>query len=171
MVPAMIPAMMFTNNPLFYMSAHFEVKYLKEFTIEKYGSRIKDDNDNVTFDSEFANWGMFYDRLGVGPLERDTVQACFGGVFAASVKKIKEQKMEVWNTVEQSLSRGASIQEGHYMERMWGMLLASPLEQYQLDAVKNYAWRSGGVAWRVGDRRDGKDHEWKEGDQDGTGLQ
>jgi hypothetical protein len=47
--------------------------------------------------------------------------------------------MGVWKTAEQSLSRGGNIQEGHYMERMWAMLLALPLEEYQVEAIKNYS--------------------------------
>eukprot|EP00980_Cylindrotheca_fusiformis_P004887 scaffold1038_cov100-Cylindrotheca_fusiformis.AAC.10 len=47
--------------------------------------------------------------------------------------------MEVWKAIEKGMSRGDNIQEGHYIERMWGMLLAAPLEQYQVDAIYEYA--------------------------------
>jgi hypothetical protein len=49
--------------------------------------------------------------------------------------------MEVWRAAERSLSRGDNIQEGHYMERTWAMLLASPLEEYQVKAIKSYSSR------------------------------
>jgi hypothetical protein len=135
----MVPEKMYREKPKFLLSAHFDLQSLKQFKIKNYGSIAKYDSDNVKFDSKFANWGQFYEHLGSPPLERDMVQMCFGGVFATSVKQIKKRKMEIWKTAEQSLSRGDSIQEGHYMERMWGMLLASPLEQYQVDAIKEYS--------------------------------
>jgi hypothetical protein len=62
-----------------------------------------------------------------------------GGIFAASVKNIKKRKMEVWRAAERSLSRGDNIQEGHYMERTWAVLLASPLEEYQMKGIKSYS--------------------------------
>jgi hypothetical protein len=37
------------------------------------------------------------------------------------------------------LSRGDNIQEGHYMERTWAVLLASPLEEYQMKGIKSYS--------------------------------
>ena len=35
--------------------------------------------------------------------------------------------------------RGDNIQEGHYAERSWGLLLASPLEQFQNEAVRKHS--------------------------------
>jgi hypothetical protein len=86
-----------------------------------------------------GTWDSFYKNLGAGSLETELVQVCYGGVFAASVKNIKKRKMEVWRAAEESLSRGNNIQEGHYMERTWAVLLASPLEEYQVEALKNYS--------------------------------
>lgn len=72
--------------------------------------------------------GSFVTSLHVGPFP-NVVHVCYGGVFAASVSNIKKTKSSVWNTVENILSRGDNIQEGHYMERSWGMLLSTPLLQ------------------------------------------
>jgi hypothetical protein len=121
-------------------SVYFELETLRNWQIVDYASRNKYDSDNVPFESALANWDLFYKNLGAGPsLEPEIVQVCFGGVFAVSVKNIKKRKMGVWKAAEQSLSRGDNIQEGHYMERTWAMLLATPLEQYQVEAIKRFS--------------------------------
>eukprot|EP00980_Cylindrotheca_fusiformis_P030878 scaffold25562_cov132-Cylindrotheca_fusiformis.AAC.2 len=135
----LVPEVMYRKSRIFYLSAHFDLKSLKQFKIKEYGSKKHYDSDGVPFDSEFPTLGSFYDHLKIGPIGRKMVQVCYGGVFAASVKQIKKQKMEVWKAIEKSMSRGDNIQEGHYIERMWGMLLAAPLEQYQMDAIYKYA--------------------------------
>lgn len=91
-------------------------------------------NETTMFESNFANLQSFVDKLDIGPLPK-VVQVCYGGVFAASVSSIRKTKASVWKTSENILSRGDNIQEGHYMERTWGMLLAAPLETYQMDAL------------------------------------
>jgi hypothetical protein len=129
-----------TPEQKFLTSVHFELETLRNWEIVDYTSRNKYDSDIVPFESAFANWDLFYKNLGVGSsLEPELVQVCFGGVFVVSVKNIKKRKMGVWKAAEQSLSRGDNIQEGHYMERTWAMLLATPLEQYQVEAIKRYS--------------------------------
>lgn len=135
----MVPEVMYREKPRFWLAAHFDLESLKEFKIKQYGSKSQYDSDNVMFDSAFPTWGSFYDHLGAAPLEREMVQVCFGGVFAASLQQIKKQPKEVWSSLKESLSRGDNIQEGHYAERMWGMFLALPLEQYQVEAIKEFA--------------------------------
>jgi len=91
-------------------------------------------NDQAKFISSYTNLGSFVNSLDVGSFP-NAVQVCYGGVFAASVSNIKKTNSSVWNTVEKILSRGNNIQEGHYMERLWGMLLSTPLLQFQADAM------------------------------------
>eukprot|EP00980_Cylindrotheca_fusiformis_P004882 scaffold1038_cov100-Cylindrotheca_fusiformis.AAC.5 len=123
----------------FELSAHFHVESLRAFQISSYGSIMDYKSDSIPFESDYHTLGSFYDHLGAEPVDREIVQVCFGGVFAASVRRIRQQKMEVWKRLEESLSRGDNIQEGHYAERMWGMLLAPPLEPYQVEAIKAYS--------------------------------
>jgi hypothetical protein len=135
-----VPGPWTRNAPKYLMSAYFELETLRKFAIVDYTSRNKYDSDSVPFESALANWDLFYKNLGAGSsLEPELVQVCYGGVFAVSVKNIKKRKMGVWKAAEQSLSRGDNIQEGHYMERTWAMLLATPLEQYQVEAIKRYS--------------------------------
>mmetsp|Transcript_2084 Transcript_2084/g.4918 ORF Transcript_2084/g.4918 Transcript_2084/m.4918 type:complete len:468 (-) Transcript_2084:178-1581(-) len=54
--------------------------------------------------------------------------ACFGGIFATYWGQLSSDDapltLEGWKAVTKSLSRGNSIEEGHYMERWWGDLLS-----------------------------------------------
>jgi hypothetical protein len=43
--------------------------------------------------------------------------------------------------IEDTLNRGDNIEEGHFMERSWAASLASPLEKFQIEALKNYSSR------------------------------
>eukprot|EP00980_Cylindrotheca_fusiformis_P000090 scaffold19_cov114-Cylindrotheca_fusiformis.AAC.37 len=124
----------------FTVSAYFEFETLRNFTKTEYKSRNNKlvAGDNVTFESDLHSWELFYNNLGAGPVEDELVQVCLGGIFAASVKSIKKVKKEVWKAAERSLSRGDNIQEGHYMERIWALLFAAPLERYQVEALRNY---------------------------------
>ena len=45
--------------------------------------------------------------------------------------------------METSLSRGDNIVEGHYAERLWGALLATPLQEFQIEALRQFS--TGGV--------------------------
>jgi hypothetical protein len=54
---------------------------------------------------------------------------CFGGVFMTSLERIHYSPVGDWRAIEQSLSRGDNIEEGHFMERLWASLLSPPLSQ------------------------------------------
>jgi len=123
------------------LSVYFDVEELSKFTLHRTytNPKAKYETDGVEFKSVYQNWGEFYDSLPVGPIPTDVVQVCNGGVFAASVKNIRMREMAVWKSAEEKLSRGDNILEGHYMERMWALFLATPLQQYQVDALRSYS--------------------------------
>jgi hypothetical protein len=50
---------------------------------------------------------------------------CYGGTFAAMRSSIRARPHATWAALEQSLRRGDNIEEGHFVERMWGALLTS----------------------------------------------
>ena len=54
-------------------------------------------------------------------------RVCFGGAFAATRSQIWARRAETWRRLSDALSRGNNIEEGHYSERLWGLLLAPPL--------------------------------------------
>ena len=122
-------------------SAYHDLKSLFTFTIVNHGRNAKGyTSDGVGFKSVYANLGSFYDYLGApaGPLP-EIVQVCYGGIFAASVSNIKKRDMSIWKRIEESLSRGDNIQEGHYAERSWGYLLSTPLQPFQVEALRTHS--------------------------------
>jgi hypothetical protein len=64
---------------------------------------------------------------------------CYGGIFAASTENVFKQNLRVWTTLEKALERGDNILEGHFAERIWGSLLATPLEAFQIEALRNHS--------------------------------
>eukprot|EP00980_Cylindrotheca_fusiformis_P004881 scaffold1038_cov100-Cylindrotheca_fusiformis.AAC.4 len=137
----LLPGFVYLHDPIFDMSSHFELKTLKLFNLSGYSSRADYESDAVTFLSKFKNLGEFYEHVlnGEEPIDREIVPICFGGVFATTVRQIKKQKTELWKEIVHSLTRGDNIQEGHFVERMWGMLLSNPLDPYQIEAIKEHA--------------------------------
>lgn len=121
------------------VSAYLDMETLEKFKKTSYESLHEYSEDHVNFESVFDDWGDFYKSLGAPPLNQQITQVCFGGVFSANLENIRNVGSEVWNKVEKLLSRGNNIQEGHYMERAWAALLASPLTPAEVDRIRNYA--------------------------------
>ena len=71
--------------------------------------------------------------------EPDAVPVCYGGIFAAKMLVIHRQSMQVWRALERALERGENIAEGHYAERSWARLMATPLEPFHVEALQKYA--------------------------------
>ena len=95
--------------------------------------------DGVPFVGPHETLGDFYKSLNATP-SPDVVEVCYGGYFAASTANIfTRQSMETWKALEKSLERGDNIQEGHYAERSWARLLATPLKPFQVRAIKKYS--------------------------------
>lgn len=123
------------------VSTYHDLDTLLHFNLthyEKGEDEYKTNRDGVTFLSEYKNLGEFYDAVNIKP-SQDLIQVCYGGIFSASTKNILKQDMIVWKKLESLLTRGDNIQEGHYAERSWGLLLASPLEQFQNEAVRKHS--------------------------------
>lgn len=123
------------------VSTYHDLDTLLNFNLnhyEKGEDEYKTKRDGITFLSEYKNLGEFYSALNIKP-SQDLVQVCYGGIFSASSKNILKQDMIVWKKLESLLMRGDNIQEGHYAERSWGLLLASPLEQFQNEAVRKHS--------------------------------
>lgn len=123
-------------------SAFHDTKSLFTFTMKKYDRNIKGyAEDTSPFQSNFTTFGSFFEshfQLNLPEL----VQVCYGGVFAASYSNIVQLDASALKKVEKTLSRGNNIQEGHYMERAWGPLLATPdLKAHQIEFLRNRSIR------------------------------
>lgn len=121
-------------------SAFHDRDSLFGFHIEKYDRNIKGyRNNSVHFKSNFSDFGSFFGSLDLR-LNPELIQVCYGGVFAASFTNIQKVSKSIWKKIETTLSRGDNIQEGHYMERAWALLLATPdLKKYQIDALRKFS--------------------------------
>jgi len=116
----------------FLLSAYHEVETLFDFSMKNY----QNGNDNTKFQptSKYTNMGEWWKSLNL-TVPNQLVQVCYGGVFAASVSNILMRDINMWKTMEKSLSRGNNIIERHYAERAWAALLATPLQPFQIDAL------------------------------------
>mmetsp|Transcript_3366 Transcript_3366/g.8572 ORF Transcript_3366/g.8572 Transcript_3366/m.8572 type:complete len:485 (-) Transcript_3366:80-1534(-) len=133
--------MVYLGSTGFDMSAYYLTDKLLEFTMIKYDRR-KDmyQWDGVEFKSIFNNLGFFYREVLNAVPSSKIIQNCNGGVFATTISNIKKVDPSIWKAAEKVLQRGDSIEEGHFMERSWAYLLASPLEQYQINALMKYSY-------------------------------
>lgn len=83
------------------------------------------------------NLGDWIAKLQISSIisTQNLVSECFGGFFAVAKTQIANQPKSVWRAMEESLSRGDNIVEGHYAERLWGCLLSKPLSNETASAV------------------------------------
>jgi len=121
-------------------SAYHKTFHLRRFGMKKYqGERyVKVDEDETEFKSGFLNLNSMLVSVGT-KLPPVLSQVCLGGDFAASVSNIRKVDKTVWNNLENILTRGDSIEEGHMMERMWGGLLSKPLTAFQMKILTDYS--------------------------------
>lgn len=124
------------------LSLFHKTNDIMKFSIGGYSSQRRYGADDTNFKSGFTNLGDFYNQT-LGPLLDTTLPelmpVCYRGNFAASVSNIRKVSRKVWEALEMSLSRGNNIEEGHFAERLWGILLATPLRPYQITALWNHA--------------------------------
>lgn len=134
-----IPGYVDFNQERFFLSSYHDIEELFDFSMDVYDRNIKGyATDGVEFKSEHETLGSWYGSLGAS-VPPDIAPVCYGGAFAASVSNIKRRDMSTWKAVERSLSRGNNIQEGHYAERSWATLMATPLQRFQIEALLNKA--------------------------------
>ena len=127
------------SSPLEHASAYHNISVLSQFEIGGYSGS----NDDVPFKSSFANIGAYWRTIDVTPSQK-FVPVCYGGIFAASVENIYKRDMKTWKKFMESLTRGDNIEEGHFGERSWAVLLSNPLEPLQIEALQNYSTGNGG---------------------------
>lgn len=117
------------------ISAYSDYNLLRKFKLAQY----KGDGINSTY----TNYGHWVDEIGMD-LPKPYIQVCYGGNFAVKASQIKAYK-HVWDKLEPNLSRGNSIEEGHFAERAWAGLLSSPLtldELYVLENTPTEKWQT-----------------------------
>lgn len=119
-------------------SAYHDTSVFFEFRMHHFYGRNEKGytKDGVEFFSNYTTLGPFYRSLVATEPTQEVMQVCFGGIFAVSYLNIKKVDSSVFQKAEKLLSRGDNIQEGHYMERSWASLFATPLQQFQISALR-----------------------------------
>ena len=107
------------------MSVYHQSLLWRSFTLSNYArEEARDKIDN--FESQFSTQGDWVDALNL-QVPQPILPVCYGGVFMTTRGQIAKQDKSVWTAIEESLSRGDNIVEGHYTERVWAALLMVPL--------------------------------------------
>ena len=100
------------------------------------GTEVATAGVKAPFHSDFSNIGDFADKMGIG-LPGRFVHVCYKGNFAVSGGQFSSTpgKVKVARRLERALSRGNSIEEGHFMERLWSAFLHVPLTMAQAESI------------------------------------
>ncbi len=126
-------------HPICQISYYHDWAGLRQYMVEAY-SRLRRD-DNLDFKSQSGDTlGEYADDMGIKPRKLsssinvpyrdvDIVPVCYGGNFLVQSEQILNRDPEFWERIESSLSRSNNIAEGHFVERLWGTILAKPLQQ------------------------------------------
>ena len=117
------------------VSVYHSTPVLRDFSLSSYG--MKKDlytglGEDVSFSSKFKNLGEWIDELSIPSYSTNLTPVCYGGVFTASVDSIWKIDESIWRNLSHSLSRGNSIEEGHFAERTWASLLSPPLSEVEI---------------------------------------
>ena len=114
------------------LSAWHDTRSLLKFKKASYRNiaTLHQVRDGISFDGGFHSMKDWWKRaINVEFKEEGIVQVCYGGVFAANVRSVRQWDKGLWIKIKNSLERGDNIEEGHFMERTWAFLLApSPSE-------------------------------------------
>ena len=82
-------------------------------------------------------------------LDRPFVPLCYGGSFVTTAERVRAHPRETYRRLDALLSRGDSIEEGHYAERLWAAILATPLAPSAQRALARIAGRNYAVVGGV----------------------
>jgi len=112
---------------------------LQSYDIRNYkGQNIK---------SPFMHMGHWQDSLQIG-FPTPITPVCYGGNFVVKASQIYAKRSTLKN-IELSLTRGNSIEEGHFAERTWAGLLSYPLNSNQTYALRSIPHHLSGQRFAV----------------------
>ena len=128
------------QKPYNWYSIWHDPRWLLNFSKSSYvthsGSKLGYHDDALHFKSNMSNLREWLIKVAASPggvtqensfvktkIQRP-IPVCYGGVFAVAQSQIQRVPREIWKGIETALSRGDNIEEGHFMERSWALLLA-----------------------------------------------
>lgn len=100
---------------------------LGAFRIDRYSKAWDRTTTGVRFKSRFASFHEFHRNMTARWSAKHSCAVCYGGVFAARRERIRRVPLATWEALRTSLERGDNIEESHFVERLWAMLLSDPL--------------------------------------------
>lgn len=104
----------------------------QEFYLQQHNRVERDDSSG--FKSDYQDLRDWRERA-IGLMLPDDVPTpvCYGGAFAVRADRfLSSRPLELWQRLEQSLSRGNNIEEGHFAERSWAAMLLPPLSRHMI---------------------------------------
>ena len=136
-----------SGDDMYSMSIFHEWSYLKNFSLSVYerGEERYHQDSTDTFSSDFRNLGGWVNSVVDAEafsslaIVEGLVPTCYGGYFAARMNSAEKLGIRTWKAIVRSLERGDSIEEGHFAERTWGLLLSDPILPYQAAALREYS--------------------------------
>ena len=85
------------------------------------------------------HWASIFTRItDLG--DKSPVQ--YGGIMAASRESIQTQSQQIYKSLEQVLTRGNNIEDGHFMERLWLLLFGYLPSDFEPEFVLSEKTRS-----------------------------
>ena len=117
------------------MSVFHKTSVLRRFAIDTH----RNTPDKKRFKSNYKNMGAWIDALNIASHVPDPfTPVCYSGIFAVRTDHIVQYERSFWDALEKSLSRGNSIEEGHFMERLWSTLFSNRLKDYEVQGIQDY---------------------------------
>ena len=110
-----------SNSNYFYNTSR-----LKDFSLAKYKGQF--------INSSYVHMGDYLDAMGI-VLPSPITPVCYGGNFIVNATQIYSKRI-VLKRIEESLMRGDSIEEGHFIERVWAGLFQNPLNEDETDVLR-----------------------------------
>jgi hypothetical protein len=109
-----------------YMIWH-DCRVLDTFQIQKYNKPWDSSTMRGVFKSRYTSFYEFHNRFTTRWKKAYNCPVCYGGVFAARKERIRHVPLASWKMLHKALERGNNIEESHFVERLWAMLLSDPL--------------------------------------------
>lgn len=109
-----------------YMIWH-DCRVLDTFQLQKYNKPWDSSTMRGVFKSRYTSFHEFHNRFTTRWNESYNCPVCYGGVFAARKERIRRVPLAAWKMLHKTLERGNNIEESHFVERLWAMLLSDPL--------------------------------------------
>ena len=137
LVPAAEHGFKFAN-----ISIWHSTKQLSKFKIHRYTrGAYRDSNQNAPVDFRFpyGNFQAWSENLGIHLRTRKVTPVCYGGTFATVGQQIYTRGTAFWLGIVHSLERGNSIEEGHFMERVWAHTLLHRTDQLSDEVILRHA--------------------------------